>query len=81
MKFIDIPTEQTTAVTDAVLATIALVSVIYLLRFSKKIPGKSVSGCVFSVCSPWRLFLAQSFMALKFPACSRHCYGTRYIFC
>ena len=50
MKFIDIPTEQTTAVTDAVLATIALVSVIYLLRFSKKNPWKiRLWVCLFSL--------------------------------
>ena len=36
MKFIDIPTEQTTSVTDAILAVMAIASVIYLLRISNK---------------------------------------------
>lgn len=40
MTFTHIPTEQTTAVTDAILAVIALTSVIYLLRISKKNPWK-----------------------------------------
>ena len=35
MEFIDIPTEQTTAATDVLLALVALVSVVYLLRIGK----------------------------------------------
>ena len=35
MKFIDIPTEQTTAVTDAILAAVALASVILKTSVAK----------------------------------------------
>ena len=36
MSFINIPTEQTTAVTDAILAVIAIAGAVYLYRISQK---------------------------------------------
>lgn len=36
MVFIDIPTERTTAISDAILAIIALLSMLYLRRFSQR---------------------------------------------
>ena len=37
MEFIDIPTEQTTAVTDAILAVMALATAVYLHRIGDQI--------------------------------------------
>lgn len=41
MEFIDIPTEQTTAATDAILAVIVLISAIYLKHIGKQKPWKT----------------------------------------
>jgi hypothetical protein len=50
MEFINIPTEQTTAFTDAVLATVAVVSALYLLWISKDNRWKTILWvCIFSL--------------------------------
>ncbi|MBI1881531.1 MAG: hypothetical protein HYR94_25400, partial [Chloroflexi bacterium] len=41
MKFIEIPTEQTTAITDAILALLALGCVLYLLQIGQNDPWKA----------------------------------------
>jgi hypothetical protein len=41
MKFIDIPTEQTTAITDAILALLALGCALYLLQIGQHDPWKA----------------------------------------
>lgn len=50
MNFIDIPTEQTTAVTDAILAIITIMSAVYLLLLSKYDQWKATLWvCLFSL--------------------------------
>jgi hypothetical protein len=42
VEFIDIPTEQTTAITDAILAVIAIVAAVYLKKIGDKDRSKSI---------------------------------------
>jgi len=47
MKFIDIPTEQTTAVTDAILALLSVGGVLYLRQIARETPGSGPVGLGF----------------------------------
>jgi hypothetical protein len=50
MEFIDIPTEQTSSVTDAVLAIMAVAAAIYLLQISQKARWKTTLWvCLFGL--------------------------------
>lgn len=50
MKFVEIPTEQTTAVTDAILALLSLAGVLYLAQIGAKDPWKAgLWACAFGL--------------------------------